>query len=131
MRTRNWQAALSAFVAARRSEPFAWGSNDCCLFAADAVQAMTGIDHAAELRGYGSARDAVRVVESGGGLARIASRALGEPVAPAFAAVGDVVLIENEGRDLLALCNGTTALAPGELGMVVLGMDAAKAAWKV
>lgn len=35
---------------ARRSVPFAWGSNDCRLFAADAVQAMTGVDHAAELR---------------------------------------------------------------------------------
>lgn len=131
MRTTNWQAALSAFVAARRSMPFAWGSNDCCLFAADAVQAMTGVDHAAELRGYSSALEAGRLVEARGGLARIAAGALGEPVAPLFAAVGDVVLIENEGRDLLALCNGTTALAPGPLGLVVLGMDAAKATWRV
>ncbi|MBS0430496.1 MAG: hypothetical protein JSR41_24685 [Proteobacteria bacterium] len=131
MRTRNWQAALSAFIAERRSVPFAWGSNDCCLFAADAVQAMTGVDHAAELRGYGSALEAARLIEARGGLERIASDALGEPVAPVFASVGDVVLIDNEGRELLALCNGTTALAPGELGMVVLGMDAAKAAWKV
>lgn len=131
MRTRNWQAALSAFIATRRSAPFAWGSNDCCLFAAGAVQAMTGVAHADALRGYGSALEAARLVEARGGLERIATDALGAPVAPVFAAVGDLVLIENEGRDLLALCNGTTALAPGELGMVVLGMDAAKAAWKV
>ncbi|MBS0427612.1 MAG: hypothetical protein JSR41_10040 [Proteobacteria bacterium] len=131
MRTRNWQAALSTFIAERRSTPFAWGSNDCCLFAADAVHAMTGVDPAAELRGYSSALDAARLVEARGGLARIAAGALGEPVAPVFASVGDVVLIENEGRELLALCNGTTALAPGELGLVVLGMDAAKAAWRV
>ena len=131
MRTRNWQAALSAFVAARLHVPFAWGSNDCCLFAADAVQAMTGIDHAAELRDYGSALEAARLIADRGGLARIASGALGDPVAPVFASVGDVVLIENEGRELLALCNGTTGLAPGELGMVVLSMNAAKAAWRV
>lgn len=131
MRTTNWQAALSAFLAARRDAPFEWGSNDCCLFAADAVQAMTGSDHAAELRGYGSALEAARLIEARGGLERIASDALGEPVAPVFASVGDVVLIENEGRDLLALCNGTTALAPGELGMAVLSMDAAKATWRV
>lgn len=131
MRMRNWQGALSAFITERRSTPFAWGSNDCCLFAADAVQAMTGVDHAAELRGYGSALEAARLIDARGGLQAIASAALGDPVLPVFASVGDVVLIENEGRELLALCNGTTALAPGELGMAVLGMDAAKAAWKV
>lgn len=131
MRARNWQATLSAFIAERRSVPFAWGSNDCCLFVADAVQAMTGADPAAELRGYRSTLEAARLIEDLGGLERIASDALGDPVPPAFASVGDVVLIENDGRDLLALCNGTTALAPGELGMVVLGMDAAKAAWRV
>lgn len=111
--------------------PFAWGSNDCCLFAADAVLAMTGEDPAAALRGYGSAMESARIVEEQGGLREIATHALGPEVAPAMAAIGDVVLLANEGRGLLAVCNGGTALAPGEGGMVVLGMDAALAAWKV
>lgn len=131
MRRRDWQAHFAAFVAERRAMPFAWGSNDCCLFAADAVLAMTGQDPAETLRGYASAIEAARIVEGRGGLREIATAALGDEVAPAMAAIGDVVLIANEGRDLLAVCNGGTALAPGEHGMVVLGMDAALAAWKV
>lgn len=48
-----------------------------------------------------------------------------------LAAVGDVVLIENEGRDLLAVCNGVNAIAPGPDGFVSLEMSAARVAWKI
>lgn len=131
MRVRDWEQHLSAFVAERMQMPFEWGRNDCCLFAADAVKAMTGTDHAAGLRVHTSALEAVRLVEQRGGLRQIATAALGESVSPLMATVGDVVLLVNEGRELLAVCNGGTVLAPGEQGMVALGMDAALAAWKV
>lgn len=131
MRVRDWQARFASFVADRRAAPFAWGTNDCCLFAADAVLAMTGEDPAAALRGYATASEAARIVDAHEGLHRIASDALGPAVAPVMAAIGDVVLVVNEGRELLAVCNGGTAIAPGEQGLVVLGMNAAQAAWKV
>jgi hypothetical protein len=131
MRRSDWQQRFADFFAERRSMPFAWGSNDCCLFAADAVLAMTDVDHAQDLRGYTSALQARRLIEDRGGLAQIATEALGPPVAVVFAAVGDVVLMQNEGRDLLAICNGGVALAPGQNGIAVLGMDAALAAWKI
>lgn len=130
-RRREWQQHFADFVAERRDAPFAWGANDCCLFAADCVQALTGVDHAAELRVYTTALQAARVIEEQGGLRQIATQALGEPLAPAMTAVGDVVLVLNGDREMLAICNGTTALAPGEHGMAVLGMDAALAAWRV
>lgn len=131
MRVRDWEQRLSAFVAERMQMPFEWGRNDCCLFAADAVKAMTGTDHAAGLRVHTSALEAVRLVEQRGGLRQIATDALGESVSPLMATVGDVVVLVNEGRELLAVCNGGTAIAPGEQGMVALGMDAALAAWRV
>lgn len=111
--------------------PFEWGRNDCSLFACDAMLAMTEVDHAAAFRGYTTAREALRLIKDHGGLRAIASAALGESVAPAYAAVGDLVLVKNNGRELLAICNGTNVIAPGKSGMVVLGMDAAVAAWKV
>lgn len=111
--------------------PFEWGKNDCCLFAADAIKAMTDADPAEPLRGYTSAIAAKRLVDEAGGLRELVSRFLGEPVSPLMAAVGDVVLLENEGRDLLGICNGTNAVGAGERGMAVLGMDLARAAWKV
>lgn len=111
--------------------PFEWGKNDCCLFAADAVLAMTGVDPAEPLRGYSSAIAAQRLVDEAGGLREFVSQFLGEPVSPLMAAVGDVVLLENEGRDLLGICNGTNVVGAGARGMAVLGMDLARAAWKV
>lgn len=131
MRLYDWQLRFSGFVKTRAAEPFAWGRNDCCLFAADAVLAMTGKDHAADLRGYTTAHEAQRLIEAHGGLREIVGRALGAPIPPSFASVGDVVLVENEGRELLAICNGTAALAPGKAGMAVLGMNTALAAWRV
>jgi hypothetical protein len=131
MRRHDWQMRLAAFAKERAAMPFEWGKNDCCLFAADAVLAMTGTDPAESLRGYASALAAQRLVDEAGGLRELVSQFLGGPVSPLMAAVGDVVLLENEGRDLLGICNGTNAVGPGEKGMAVLGMESALAAWKV
>lgn len=111
--------------------PFEWGRNDCCLFTVDAVLAMTGVDHGARFRGYDSALGAERLLKANGGVRGLAIEAWGEPVSVAFAAVGDPVLILNEGRELLAVCNGTCAIAAGPDGVVALDMSAALAAWKI
>ena len=112
--------------------PFEWGRNDCCLFAADAVLAMTGdVDPAQTLRGYASASAAQRLVEEAGGLRELCSQFLGEPVSPLMAGVGDVVILINEGRELVAICNGVSAIAPGPNSLVALDMSAALAAWKI
>jgi hypothetical protein len=47
----HWQRLFHDFIEARGDQPFAWGTNDCCTFAADAVLAMTGVDLAADYRG--------------------------------------------------------------------------------
>lgn len=131
MRRADWQMQLAAFARTHARMPFEWGRNDCCLFTVDAVQAMTGIDHAARFRGYSTALAAARVVEQHGGIRQLAIHAWGAPVSPLLAGVGDVVLVINEGRELLAVCNGTTAIGPGPDGLAVMDMDAAIAAWKI
>ena len=50
-RLEDWPERLAAFVEARRAMPFRWGQNDCALFAADAVAAVTGVDLAERWRG--------------------------------------------------------------------------------
>lgn len=132
MRLIDWQLRFSDFIVKRRAMPFAWGRNDCCLFAADAVFAMTGNDFGGDALGaYTDAKGALRMTEERGGLRAIASEALGEPVPALRAAVGDVVLLVNDGRELLGICNGTNAIGPGPDGLAVLGMETALAAWKV
>ena len=131
MRKNEWQQDFAAFVKSRWAMPFEWGRNDCCLFAADAVEAMTGVDCAAVYRGYATALEAQRICDRAGGISARVTEALGEPVPPLRAAIGDPVLVMNEGRELLAICNGTSVLAPGKLGIAVLGMESAIAAWKI
>lgn len=131
-RRADWQAHFSVFARERIAMPFAWGQNDCCLFAADCVLAMTGADFAGEARGsYDDPRGAARLIAARGGLAQVATDALGDPVSPVMASVGDVVLLMHDGHEGLAICNGTSAIGPGPNGFVVLGMDTALAAWKV
>lgn len=131
MRLQDWQLRLSDFGKARGSMPFVWGSNDCCTFAAAAVEALTGRNPMASVEPYGSALEAGRMLEAGGGIKALASMLLGDPVSTRLAGVGDVVLVVNAGREMLGICNGTNVIGPGEFGMVVLGMEAALAAWKI
>lgn len=51
MRISTWECALSDYIATKRHEPFEYGVNDCCLFAAGAVEAITGEDPMPEFRG--------------------------------------------------------------------------------
>ena len=131
MRRVDWQVCLAEFANKRLTMPFEWGRNDCCLFTVDAVLAMTGVDHAEKFRGYSTALAAARIVEKQGGILQLAIDAWGASVSPLRAGVGDVVLVINEGRELLAVCNGTTAIGPGPDGIAVMDMNAAIAAWKI
>lgn len=131
MRLRDWQERLQALVVARLAEPFAWGSNDCCLFAADAVAAETGADPAAPYRGtYDDERGAMRLVRSLGGLAAIATLGGGVEVPPVLARAGDVVLGHVD-RECLGVCMGATWHAPSAAGLAARPMSEALRAWRV
>ena len=64
MRILNWEAALSDYIATKRHEPFEYGVNDCCLFAAGAVEAITGEDPMSEFRGkYDSLKTSIKAIK--------------------------------------------------------------------
>lgn len=131
-RRTDWRQRLRAFAMSRHREPFAWGQNDCALFAADAVAAVTGHDFGASFRGaYASAAQALRVLAPFGGLQGLASAALGQPVGGQFAGVGDVCLVHFDGRECLGVCNGVEVLGPGASGMAHAPLSAAALAWRV
>jgi hypothetical protein len=142
-RLREWQARLAACLAERAARPFAWGVHDCCMFAADCVDACTGADPAADLRGaYADAAGALQVVQGLGGLPAIAAARLGAEIAPALAQVGDVAVLpampRHEGDPvvqafphMLAVWGGAMWLAPWEVGYVALPADQALQAWRI
>jgi hypothetical protein len=131
IRLPDWQLRLESFVTQRQSVPFVWGANDCALFAADAVQAITGRDPAPHLRGHRNARQAICAVREHGGLGAIAWAALGPSMPVLRASVGDVVLVRVGKRLALGVCNCATVLGPGPLGVVAVPMADAVLAWGV
>src|SRR5690554_354752 len=96
-RYNDWPERLAAFVETRRARVFSWGSQDCALFAADAVLEMTGVDPAKGLRGYKSARGAANRIKKAGGMRALASNLPQKH--PGLAQRGDVVLVELDGRE--------------------------------
>jgi hypothetical protein len=131
-RRKFWQKHLSEIRESRAHEPFRWGTNDCCMWAADAVLAMTGIDFAADFRGsYDDVKSAARLMSSLGGIEALTTKALGEPVSTMFASVGDVVLVDQSGQTGLGICNGSTVLVVTAYGLGAVGMNLAYRAWKI
>lgn len=130
-RFHDWPERLAAYVERVTFEPFAWGLQDCALFAAGAVEAETGVHLCPELRDYKGVREALRKLREVGGVRGLAERALGEPIAPSLAQVGDVVLMTTGKRDALAICNGQTAIGVDASGVVAVPMTQARAAWRI
>lgn len=51
-RCKHWDVeAFHDFLVANQKAPFVWGSHDCALFAANAIQSYTGVDIADDFRG--------------------------------------------------------------------------------
>lgn len=128
----DWQVRLAELFAARAGKPFAWGAFDCCMFAADAVLAVTGHDPAADLRGaYATEAEARAVLARLGGVAGIAIRRAGPVVPTALAQPGDVGLSLLEAdRPSLAVFGGAGWHAAGVLGLATVPARAVVRAWR-
>lgn len=100
-RLADWQDRLASVVCADRG-PLRYGIEDCCLFAADCVQAVTGVDPAREYRGY-DVRTAARLLRRHGGLIGLVSSILGEPSPPNNMMEGDIVAVPGRNKPALGV----------------------------
>lgn len=132
--------ALQAFLASRRDMRFAWEKNDCCMFAADWIRALTGRDPAEGFRGrYRTEIGAWRVLRSEGigSLAELADRFLERLPDDQRARRGDVILMRgpvNKGRrhDYFTICLGPDAVGPSrDRGLQRCPLDLRLIAWRV
>lgn len=139
-RFEDWPTRFFAFVEQRRAEPFAWGANDCCLFACDGVQSQTGLDPAAKLfRGkYRDSLGAARLVRKHGGIEAIAVKVCGqhgwpELLTPRVAQRGDVVLLDvDTGMECaLGLVVGAEAVFTGPEGLTFVPLASCRRAWAI
>ena len=127
----DWPERLARLIAHAEKQKFCLGVHDCCLFAADSILAMTGIDPAHDLRG-GSVK---AILKQYGGVAFLATAKASEYqmkcIPPHSARRGDICLLNAGHGDTLGVCLGARVACPGTEGLVFYPLSAARHAWKV
>lgn len=134
-RPENWPKLLNAYIDEKSRDVFEWGRNDCCLFIADWVKVLSGVDYAAEYRGkYNTALSAMRFVGNCGlcsFIEGIVSRAGFVEVKSLYAQRGDICVIDNGNRRDAAgiVCAGRVA-ALSTKGIVFVPISSIRKAWR-
>lgn len=131
MRVANWQAVFAAEIQAAAHRKFRWGTWDCCQWGARMRRALTGIDSRELFPRYRNRREALVILAECGGMLELVRRALGEPIAAAFAQMGDLVLADFGHGLQPGICAGVWSLAPGRVGLERRLTDTAVAAWRI
>lgn len=144
-RVEHWATrAYHTFLLERAHAPFVWGRQDCALFAADGVLALTGVDIAADFRGqYTDEVSAFAAIARVTGVVHgavadaaaycAAKHGLVEWKYPLMAQRGDLVVLEESGRLIAGLVhlNGRHLVCAGENGLHRLPISAVLRAWHV
>jgi hypothetical protein len=129
----DWRPRLVAYLAEIARQPFAPGRNDCALFLAGGVLAMTGEDFAAPFRGrYTTPRGGLRVLRKAGFEDHVALAAhhLSErPVASARE--GDGAVIPTRDGPALGIVQGAGIYGLGPDGLVISPLLSAERVFEV
>ena len=115
-------------------QEFEWGIRDCCLWAADLVEAAHGIDYAASFRGtYSSQREAMRIIRKHGGMESMITKLTGiEPVGPMFANVCDPVMATVNGIPAIGIKLPAYAVFKSKFGTTeIVDLSICNAAWNM
>jgi hypothetical protein len=134
MRLPDWEERLATLTHEAQTRVFGWGMFDCCVFAAEAVEAVTGRNPMDRVRTlYDDAATAARLVRRLGGLREAVTHALGvEPTAAVKCAQrGDIVLVRQPKQPALGVVIGQSALVPLAHGVQRVSMGDWLAAWRV
>jgi hypothetical protein len=132
LKCQGWEHTLFEFVESRKNLPFERGVHDCCLFAADWVLALTGVDYAAALRGtYADDESALAIIQAAGGIVPLVSRLVGEPIAVSLAQRGDVVAIKEGTTGAIGVCIGKYSVFVGHDKMYHIPTLKCDSAWRI
>lgn len=131
MRLPDWQPRLAQLVTQRMRHPLRWGVHDCCIWAADAVLAVTGADLADGLRGtYSTQAEAEARLLQLGGLQALCAERLGPVVRTSLAQPGDVGLATVHDVRALVVCGGAQFLAVGSAGLLPVAPASVARVWR-
>jgi hypothetical protein len=137
MRVDNWPAKFNEVVEEYGQKEFTWGQSDCFCFAADCIKAITGFDLLQNWReAYKTRDEALQLLEAHGGVQASAEEIL-EPLGSTeceinFIRRGDLLLLEINGENMLAIWDGFNALAPIDgRGLCKLNKSFIKKCWAI
>lgn len=136
-RFEDWPTRLVGVIDKAAGKPFVWGEHDCCLFACNCIEAMTGVDPAAPFRGkYRSRGEAVRALRDYAGTLedvalQIALEYNAPPITASRAFRGDLALVETERGDALAIHYGGALFTTAAEGLARLPILHARLHWAV
>jgi hypothetical protein len=124
-RQSGWRPALMQYLGEVARSPLVFGTHDCALFAAGAVQAMTGTDFAAAYRGKYSTLDAgLRLLRRDGFADHAAlARSVLPVISAAQAMPGDLAIIPLDPLPALGVVQGAGIYVldlSGNLGLLPL-----------
>ena len=142
-RTPHWATReFHSFLLESATKSFAWGTNDCCMFPANAIKAFTGIDIAEDFRGKYTDQDSafalIKTITGGTTVADAAAycatkHGLFEYEHPLMAKRGDLVVVAN-GDNLIAgivHLNGRHVVTVSEAGLVRLPITSIRRSWSI
>lgn len=134
----NWPALLEHTINAARQKEFAWGTHDCCMFAADCALAITGSDPASGVRGtYTTEQGAGVIIAEAGGLhkyVQAVAAGLGwTRCKPTQARRGDWLLYtpETTRKPCLGVCVGALGAFASRSGLAFVQVSNCSNAWRV
>jgi len=135
-RPHDWPERLRTFLEARETAPFDWATHNCCLFAADWVRELTGIDPAAKYRDQVKTEEDAKALlaKKGGvlGLIKRTAKAHGwEEVPRHYAQRGDLILFDGPLGKTLGICTGPSFAAAAPDSLTHIDMKHALRAWRI
>lgn len=133
IRLSNWKTRLVQYLAQHIDEQYEIGTFDCALFAAGAIEAMTGTDIAAPFKGkYRSFARGYALMQAAGHADHVAYFASLLPeVHPSAAAPGDIAVVDVDGDAALGVVQGEMVYALAERGLVLIPLREVSRCFKV
>lgn len=126
-------ATVDATLRAELAKPYAYGRGDCFFLGIAMIDALTGSDLRSTYdRAYSTLLGAQRALRRRGhkALADLFAKHL-EPIAPAMAQLGDLVILSLADGDHVGICLGARFVTKTERGREFHPLDACSAAFRI
>lgn len=127
MRLHDWESRFAAYIARVAREGFQPGQHDCALFAAGAVEAVTGTDPAADWRGrYKTLPEGLRLIRAAGWADHVAAaRAMFPAILPTHVLPADLAVIGTGADAALGAVQGAVVYVLRESGLGLVPIEQA------